>query len=137
VATEDPFESEKHVIAAIERATGVGLLATVATEGYRVRELIERAAWRVPQEWLDRLRRLTRPPAVSSVPVIHGPEQLTARELEVLRLLASRLTLREIAGVLFVSQNTLKFHLRTVYRKLDVHGRAEALEMAKTLGLNR
>ena len=62
-------------------------------------------------------------------------ERLTERERDVLRLLPSRLTLREIAGELFVSQNTLKFHLRVIYRKLGVNSRAEAVASARALRL--
>ncbi len=58
---------------------------------------------------------------------------LTDRERDVLRLLASRLTVREIAGELYVSPNTLKFHLKTIYRKLDVGSRAEAAEVARRM----
>ena len=52
---------------------------------------------------------------------------LSDRELEVLRLLASRLTTTEIAGALFVSSNTLKSHMKSIYRKLDVSSRAAAV----------
>ena len=43
---------------------------------------------------------------------------LSEREREVLRFLPSRLTVREIAAELFISVNTLKFHMRAIYRKL-------------------
>jgi DNA-binding NarL/FixJ family response regulator len=46
-------------------------------------------------------------------------EALTDRERDVLRLLPSRLTLNEIAREPYVSVNTLKFHLRVIYRKLE------------------
>ena len=49
---------------------------------------------------------------------------LSDRELTVLRLLASRLTTTEIAGALFISANTLKSHMKSIYRKLDVNSRA-------------
>jgi LuxR family maltose regulon positive regulatory protein len=55
----------------------------------------------------------------------------------VLRLLPSRLTLGEIASELFVSQNTLKFHLRVIYRKLAVNSRAEAVEVTKEMRRTR
>ena len=58
-------------------------------------------------------------------------EHLTDREIQVLKMLPSRLTLREIADELFISVNTLKFHLRLVYRKLGVASRAEAAEVAR------
>jgi len=51
----------------------------------------------------------------------------------VLRLLPSRLTLREIADELYVSLNTLKFHLRIIYRKLGVNSRTDAVEAARSL----
>ena len=60
---------------------------------------------------------------------------LSDRELTVLRLLASRLTTTEIAGALFVSPNTLKSHMKSIYRKLDVSSRAAAVREGETRGL--
>jgi LuxR family maltose regulon positive regulatory protein len=60
---------------------------------------------------------------------------LSGRELEVLRLLASRLTTTEIAGALFVSANTLKSHMKSIYRKLDVSSRADATRQGTARGL--
>lgn len=117
----------KLVATAVEAAAETGLLQTFADEGPHVVELVERSAWVAPQEWLDRLRRA----ALPSQPVSPGlVETLTARELDVLRLLPSRLTQREIADELFVSVNTLKFHLRIIYRKLGVGSRSEAATIA-------
>jgi LuxR family maltose regulon positive regulatory protein len=50
-------------------------------------------------------------------------------------LLASRLTTTEIAGALFVSPNTLKSHMKSIYRKLDVNSRADAVREGQALGL--
>jgi LuxR family maltose regulon positive regulatory protein len=55
------------------------------------------------------------------------PEPLTRRESNVLRLLHSDLSLREIAAELFVSYNTVKSQTRAIYRKLGVSTRAEAV----------
>ena len=63
------------------------------------------------------------------------PEELTDRELAVLRLLASGLTRREIADALYVSQNTVKTHLRAIYRKLDASSREEVLARGRELEL--
>ena len=64
----------------------------------------------------------------------HLVEPLSPRELTVLRYLSSRLTYQEIAGALYVSLNTLKSHVRSVYRKLAVASRAEAVEAGRRLG---
>lgn len=60
---------------------------------------------------------------------------LTEREVEVLRLLARGLTRPQIAEELFVTLNTLKTQLRTVYRKLRAESKAEALQRAMARGL--
>lgn len=62
-------------------------------------------------------------------------EELTPKELEVLRLLATRLSRREIGERLFVSLNTVKTHQRAVYRKLGVEHRGAAVSRARDLGL--
>lgn len=62
-------------------------------------------------------------------------EELTPKELEVLRLLATRLSRREIGERLYVSLNTVKTHQRAVYRKLGVEHRGAAVSRARELGL--
>jgi LuxR family maltose regulon positive regulatory protein len=56
-------------------------------------------------------------------------------ELAVLRLLPSDLSQREIASRLYISLNTLRTHMRALYRKLDVHSREAAVARADALGL--
>jgi LuxR family transcriptional regulator, maltose regulon positive regulatory protein len=60
---------------------------------------------------------------------------LTTAELRVLRFLPSHLSFREIAEQLFVSPNTVKTHVRGIYRKLDVSSRGSAVERARRAGL--
>jgi LuxR family maltose regulon positive regulatory protein len=62
-----------------------------------------------------------------------GP--LSERERVVLRYLPTRMSYREIASELYVSMNTLKTHLKSIYRKLDASSRAEAAEHARRRGL--
>ena len=69
----------------------------------------------------------TRPPS--------GDGELSAREQGVLRYLQTRLTTREIVGELFISMNTLKSHLKSIYRKLDASSRSDAVARARTVGL--
>jgi len=56
--------------------------------------------------------------------------KLTARELEVLRLVAKGLSNREVAGQLAISENTVKNHVRNMLEKLQLHSRMEAVMYA-------
>jgi LuxR family maltose regulon positive regulatory protein len=63
------------------------------------------------------------------------PEPLSEREMEVLRLLNSKLSVPEIAEELMVSPSTVRTHVRVIYGKLGVHGRLEAIQKARDLAL--
>ncbi|HEY8519842.1 MAG TPA: LuxR C-terminal-related transcriptional regulator [Gammaproteobacteria bacterium] len=65
----------------------------------------------------------------------HPHEPLTESEIRVLRYLPTNLSLREIAGELGVSTNTVKTHVRHLYAKLNAHGRSEAVGRARALAL--
>jgi DNA-binding NarL/FixJ family response regulator len=65
-----------------------------------------------------------------------GETGLTARELEVLEMVARGLPNRAVAEELFLSDQTVKRHLRKVYRKLGVANRTEAARTAYSLGLH-
>jgi two-component system response regulator DesR len=65
-----------------------------------------------------------------------APSMLTEREREVLTLIASGSTNREIAEALFLSPHTVKEHTSAIYRKLEVRNRAEAVQRAQRLGLS-
>jgi LuxR family maltose regulon positive regulatory protein len=90
-----------------------------------LRQMLERAERRLHSEAKRRIRssRLTPAP------------DLSARELAVLRLLGTRLSRREIGGELFVSENTVKTHMRGLYAKLAASSREEAVARARELGL--
>jgi LuxR family transcriptional regulator, maltose regulon positive regulatory protein len=62
-------------------------------------------------------------------------DSLSVRELAVLRYLPTMLTAPEIAAELFVTLNTVKTHLKSIYRKLGVSGRREAVARGRQLGL--
>jgi DNA-binding CsgD family transcriptional regulator len=55
-------------------------------------------------------------------------DQLTPQELQIALLLAGGRTTREAAAAMFLSPKTIEYHLRNVYRKLDVRSRAELSE---------
>jgi predicted ATPase/DNA-binding CsgD family transcriptional regulator len=63
------------------------------------------------------------------------PSGLSAREAEVLRLVATGLTNAEVAEKLFLSSRTVDWHLSSIYRKLGLHSRAEATRFAAQHGL--
>jgi DNA-binding CsgD family transcriptional regulator len=60
---------------------------------------------------------------------------MTAREIEILRLVADQLTNKDIADRLFVSVRTVHAHLRSIFRKLGVTSRAAAGRRAAELDL--
>ncbi|MGO9083462.1 MAG: response regulator transcription factor [Streptosporangiaceae bacterium] len=68
----------------------------------------------------------------SSVAAARG--DLSSRELDVLRTAVQWLTTQEIAGTFFVSPNTLKSHMKSIYRKLDLTSRTDACTLARPAG---
>jgi LuxR family maltose regulon positive regulatory protein len=98
------------------------LVRSCPDPGSRILRLMTRAQGRL------------RPPT-RAAPPFDGSEELSERELGVLRLLASNLTQREIGGELYLSLNTVKSHTRSIFRKLGVSGRDEAVARARELEL--
>jgi LuxR family transcriptional regulator, maltose regulon positive regulatory protein len=86
---------------------------------------------------LDRTRPDTHRPAPRRLEVvINGARiQLTAREADVLDELALGSSYTEIAQALFITENTVKTHLMSLYRKLGVEKRSAALRVARSVGL--
>jgi LuxR family transcriptional regulator, maltose regulon positive regulatory protein len=62
-------------------------------------------------------------------------EPLSARELDVLRYLPTSMQLSEVSAELFLSVNTVRSHVKSIYRKLDVQRRSQAVERARELRL--
>ncbi len=78
---------------------------------------------------------LTPPATVPTVPLAPSTDQLSARELEVLRLVAEGLTNNEIASRLIVSPRTVQTHIYRIFSKLDVTTRTAASRHATEHGL--
>jgi DNA-binding NarL/FixJ family response regulator len=84
-----------------------------------IRHIAQDQIWfpaRVALRWM-----LMEPGAVRS----SVPGGLTRRETEIVRLLSSRLSNKEIAGLLNISERTVKFHATNIYSKLKIHSRRE------------
>ena len=64
-----------------------------------------------------------------------GSERLSLRELEVLRLIASGKTNAEVARVLVVAVSTIKSHTNSIFGKLQVASRSEAIQRAREMHL--
>jgi DNA-binding NarL/FixJ family response regulator len=82
------------------------------------------------------VRGLLREPNL--IELINGeelPEPLTARETEVLQLIARGLANKQVALKLSISEHTVKFHLSSLYAKLNVSSRTEAIRVGLSLGL--
>jgi LuxR family maltose regulon positive regulatory protein len=85
--------------------------------------------------YLARVESRHRLQATPSTPRAELVEQLTDREMAVLRYLPTQMSLREIAAELFVSLNTVKTHSSAIYRKLAVTDRKSAVHAARGLHL--
>ncbi len=135
---------------AATRAERTGHVRVFTRHGAALLPLLERLGERDgASPFVEALRsgcraRLDAPPAArSTMPTPAAgmgrssglPEPLSARELEVLRLLASDLDGPEIAAHLVVSLNTLRTHTKHIYAKLGVTSRRAALRRAHELGL--
>ncbi|WP_234412317.1 response regulator [Nocardioides sediminis] len=74
---------------------------------------------------IDEFKQMSKPDKEQSTAL-----KLTERELEVLRLVARGLNNREVAKELFISENTVKNHVRNILEKLQLHSRMEAVMYA-------
>lgn len=114
-----------------------GVLEGLATKGYlrlRMEDGIQTYALREQDlgEAPQRSTPLAKPPSEDGQAL---DDPLSERELEVLALLASGKTNREIASDLFVTVGTVKSHTSNIYGKLGAKNRTEALARARELGL--
>jgi LuxR family transcriptional regulator, maltose regulon positive regulatory protein len=146
-------DDEPGALVALQRALTLaepeGYIRTFADEGEPMADLLQRLlrVWRqerpedVPLDYASRLLAALdvdmKAPSGTDVrdaaTLILDP--ITGRELEVLRLLDSELSNREIAARLFVSLDTVKSHTRHLYAKLGVHNRHQAVRRAMDLKL--
>jgi LuxR family transcriptional regulator, maltose regulon positive regulatory protein len=123
----------------LQAARHQGYLNTIVTTAPQVtRYLVEHSAQMQPEPFLERIIAATMEVRAAQTGASRsaGPvaDPLTAAELRILKLLPTASYL-QIAATLFISHNTVKTHLRSIYQKLAVSSRAEAIERAVDLQL--
>jgi LuxR family maltose regulon positive regulatory protein len=133
----DLARAHSYLRTALALASPHGYLTTIIEQGPGIDALLRSLpAGPDLKPYVDELSVRAEAAAASSKgPAVPPGGPLSGRELTVLRLLASRLTTTEIAGALFVSPNTLKSHMKSIYRKLDVSSRAGAVREGEARGL--
>jgi LuxR family maltose regulon positive regulatory protein len=127
-------EAADAVERALEIAAPDGYRRPFAEGGGAVRRLLQRHA-SLPTAYAPVVAELVDALECASAPPAGLLEPLSERERDVLRLLPTLLPNTEIAGELFVSVNTVKTHVKSIYRKLEVSSRPEAISRARQLRL--
>jgi len=127
---------------ALTLAEEEGYIRIFVDEGNPMAQLLQEAAARgIKTDFIDRLlaafeAQEQKSADKSTLPLAQPlSEPLSARELEVLQLIAQGLSNREISKRLFLALNTIKGHNRKIFDKLQVERRTEAVARARELGL--
>ncbi|MEE9617313.1 MAG: LuxR C-terminal-related transcriptional regulator, partial [Anaerolineae bacterium] len=129
---------------ALTLAAPEGYVRPFLDAGEPMRTLLRQAVARgVQAEYAQKLlapfaaqaRRDSTFPALPDAAATPLYEPLTERERQVLRLLAVGLSSTEVADELFLAVSTVRSYIKTIYRKMDVHGRDEAIARGQQLGV--
>jgi LuxR family maltose regulon positive regulatory protein len=125
------------IVEAVSTGGPLGLVRTFLDEGPTVTRTLPKLALEHTDRTLGRLAALAcQELALAPARALAGPvEQLTPREFAVLRMLPLRMSNREMADQLYISVNTIKTHIRAIYRKLDAPHRSAAVRRATALQL--
>jgi two-component system response regulator DevR len=121
------YEDAQHIDAAFAAGAAAYVLKTAHPEDLTsaIRQAFEHSIYLAG----------ARSTAPTPSPEVDNEPGLTRRELEILQLVAEGHSNAELARMLWVTEQTVKFHLSNVYRKLDVSNRTEASRWAQLRGL--
>lgn len=127
------------------QAAAQGFVRLLLDEGEQVRELAAQLHARnasggaevdpIVQEHLDKILRMLGAPRAEVPDDTSDADKLTPKELRMLRLLADGFSNSELAVKLFVSDSTVRTHLRNINLKLNAGNRTQAVAIARKLGL--
>ena len=137
-ALAEPDDAATSLERSLDLAEPAGLSRLIVEHGNRVRPLLHRhvrLGTAHPAIVGEALETIEQRGERSRPVVVLLAEPLSEREQAILRYLPTMMSNHEIAGELFVSVNTVKTHLKAIYRKLDASGRREAVQRGRELGL--
>jgi LuxR family maltose regulon positive regulatory protein len=138
-ALDDHEDASRSLERSLDLAEPAGLRRLILEHGNLVRPLLHRhmrqgtAHPAIISEALDTIEHNASEQSRSVAVLLAEP--LSQREQAILRYLPTMMSNQEIAAELFVSVNTVKTHLKAIYRKLDAAGRREAVRRGRELGL--
>ena len=132
-------QSSNELKTAMTLAAEYGVIRTILDEGPKVIQLLKshlNGSWSSTlNHYIKHLLSFCDDSVVSTRHETELLESLTSREMQILSLLAKGETNKNIARNLFVSENTVKFHLKNIFNKLNVSTRTQAINNASMLGL--
>jgi len=118
---------------ALDLAEPEGYVQPFLSAGEPVEKLLRQAvAQDIRTAYAQKVLSAFRSPARERASMV---EPLTERERQILRLLAVGLSSTEIAGELVIAVSTVRSYIKVLYRKLDVHGRDQAIDKGRHMGL--
>ena len=137
LASQNKPQAKVHIQNAIDLAIPNGYFRAFLNLPPEVKTLILDLATEKPTIYMEKLASaITAQISASQTGANENHEPLTKRELEVLRRLGTSEPITKIAAALHISNNTIKTHLKKVYRKLNVESREQAVADRKSTRLN-
>ena len=139
-ASGDKEKALVNLIEALEYSSNDNILMAFIDNLDRIRDLLDEifkiqaiTKTKIPKKLIDKLKLAIEKKEKHKK--INVEADLSARELDALKLIAENLTNQEIADKLFISLNTVKTHAKNIFLKLEVDSRIQAVTKAKELGI--